>query len=156
MYPMKNLKTGILCLLFVISCIFANAQSLPVREPDLNKPSLFLQLPERMNINIANLENMLQNEMGRQVSFTLAANFTFEGTVSSVASKYENTVNSIVIRSTNLQGAVLTLSKISRGGGTSYFVGRIISFQHGDGYEINFENGQYYFVKKGLYDMINE
>ena len=31
-----------------------------------------------------------------------------------------------------------------------------MSFKHGDAYEISEENGQYFFVKKGFYDLVNE
>jgi hypothetical protein len=76
--------------------------------------------------------------------------------VSSVAAQFENNLLSIVIRSTNFPGAALSFSKITKEDGTISYAGRIISFQHGDAYEINQENGQYYFVKKGFYDLVNE
>ena len=40
--------------------------------------------------------------------------------------------------------------------GSVRYSGRIISFQHADAYEINLENNQYVFVKKGFYDLVNE
>ena len=160
-YPMKTLYIGIICLMTTFSCISIFAQkttvsNAPVREPDYKKPHLFGNLPQRMNIELKGLDTILQYETGKQVSFELAPNFTFKGVVSSVANKYENTINTIVIRSTNFQGAVFSISKTINPDGTSYFSGRIISFQHGDGYEINNEDGQYYLIKKGFYDMVNE
>jgi hypothetical protein len=76
--------------------------------------------------------------------------------VSSVANKFENTLQSVVIRSTNFPGAALSFSKLTKEDGTISYVGRIISFQHGDAYEITMENGQYFFIKKGFYDLVNE
>jgi hypothetical protein len=65
-------------------------------------------------------------------------------------------LQSVVVRSTNFPGAALSFSRITKEDGTFSYVGRIISFQHGDAYEISLENGQYFFVKKGFYDLVNE
>ena len=99
---------------------------------------------------------MLQAEVGKTVSFAFANNVNFQGVVSSVATKFENTLQSVVIRSSNFPGAAFSFSKLTKEDGTVSYVGRIISFQHGDAYEITMENGQYYFVKKGFYDLVNE
>jgi hypothetical protein len=98
----------------------------------------------------------LESEIGKPVSFLLADNLNFQGVVSSVASKFDNTLLSVVIRSTNFASSALSFSRITKEDGTYSYVGRIISFQHGDAYEITLENGQYYFVKKGFYDLVNE
>ncbi len=153
---MKPLINGILCLLIILSCISSDAQNISVREPNYKRPILFQNFPQRTSIDMTNLEYLLQYETGRQVSLTLAPNFIFQGIVSSVVSKNENSINSIVIRSTNWHGAAFSFSKINKPDGSFYFTGRIISFEHGDGYELNYENGQYYLNKKGFYDMVNE
>jgi hypothetical protein len=31
-----------------------------------------------------------------------------------------------------------------------------MSFKHGDAYEVTYENGSYYLVKKNLYDLVEE
>ena len=134
----------------------SNAQKLPVREPDMNRPTLFQNLPSKISCRINDLSALLQSEIGKSVSFSLVDNLSFLGVISSVASKSDNTLNSVVVRSTNFPGAALSFSRVTKEDGTYSFVGRIISFQHGDAYEINLENGQYYFVKKGFYDLVNE
>lgn len=155
---MKNLLKGILCLSVFFVGVNLNAQkpSVPVREPDMNRPSLFQNLPERINCSVSDLSALLGTEVGQPVSFTFANNINFQGVVSSTATKFENTLQSIVIRSTNFPGAALSFSKLTKDDGTVSYVGRIISFQHGDAYEITQENGQYYFIKKGFYDLVNE
>ena len=153
---MKNLVKGIIALSFLFSCIKLTAQNPPVREPDMNKPSLFQNLPDKLSCRIADLTSLLQSEVGRNISFFLAQNVTFEGVVSSLATKFGNTLQSVVIRSTNFPGAALSFSKLIKDDGSISYVGRIISFQHGDAYEITMENGQYYFIKKGFYDLVNE
>ena len=153
---MKNLVKGIICLSLFLICQQSNAQTPPVREPDMNRPSLFQNLPNKISCRINDLSALLESEIGKPVSFSFVNNLNFQGVVSSVASKSDNTLNSVVIRSTNFPGAALSFSRIKKEDGTFSYVGRIISFQHGDAYEISLENGQYYFVKKGFYDLVNE
>ena len=156
MYPMKNLVKGIICLSLFLICQQSNAQTPPVREPDMNRPSLFQNLPNKISCRINDLSALLESETGKPVSFSFVNNLNFQGVVSSVASKSDNSLNSVVIRSTNFPGAALSFSRFKKEDGTFSYVGLIISFQHGDAYEINLENGQYYFVKKGFYDLVNE
>jgi len=156
MYPMKNLVKGIICLSLFVICQQSNAQTPPLREPDMNRPSLFQNLPNKISCRINDLSALLESETGKLVSFSFVNNLNFQGVVSSVASKSDNTLNSVVIRSTNFPSAALSFSRIKKEDGTFSYVGRIISFQHGDAYEISLENGQYYFVKKGFYDLVNE
>jgi hypothetical protein len=155
LYPMKNLVKGVVCLSLFLICQQSDAQKGFVREPDMNRPTLFQNLPNKISCRINDLSALLQSEIGRPVSFSLVDNLSFQGVVSSVA-KFDNTLNSVVIRSTNFPGASLSFSRVTKEDGTFSYVGRIISFQHGDAYEIGFENGQYYFVKKGFYDLVNE
>lgn len=153
---MKNLTKGIICLSLFFICLQSNAQTPPVREPDMNRPTLFQNLPNKISCRINDLSSLLESEIGKPVSYSFTDNLNFLGVVSSVASKFDNTLVSVVIRSTNFPGAALSFSRIRKDDGTISYVGRIISFQHGDAYEINLENGQYYFVKKGFYDLVNE
>ena len=122
----------------------------------MNRPSLFQNLPEKISCRINDLSALLDSEIGRNISFLFSGTLSFEGVISSVASKFDNTLQSVVVRSTNFPGAALSFSKIKKEDGTFSYVGRILSFQHGDAYEINQENGQYFFVKKGFYDLVNE
>lgn len=153
---MKNLAKGIICLSVFFVCIKTSAQTPPVREPDMNRPSLFQNLPEKISCRINDLTAFLESEIGKSISFSFTNSLNFQGVVSSVASKFDNTLQSVVIRSTNFPGAALSFSKIIKEDGSVYYVGRILSFQHGDAYEISQENGQYFFVKKGFYDLVNE
>jgi hypothetical protein len=153
---MKNLVKGIVCLSVFFACIKTNAQTPPVREPDMNRPSLFQNLPEKISCRINDLSSLLESEIGKTISFSFTGTLNFQGVVSSVASKFDNTLQSVVVRSTNFPGAALSFSKITKEDGTFSYVGRILSFQHGDAYEISLENGQYFFVKKGFYDLVNE
>jgi hypothetical protein len=153
---MKNFTHGIICLLLMFSCTGSAAQNPTVKEPDKNRPSLFEQLPQRMNCRIDNLVSLFEFSVGSQVNIHVSDSMQFQGVVSSVATKSENTVKSIVVRSGNFPGAALTFSKFTKDDGSIFFAGRIISFQHADAYEITFEKGQYSFVKKYFYDLVND
>jgi len=153
---MKNLMQGILCLLLLCTFINSNAQTPPVKEPDTNRPSLFQLMPQQAICHIADMETLLDKEVGSFVNMQIADNLHLVGTITSVATKYDNKIKSVVIRSTNFQGASLTFSKVTKEDGFSYFTGRIISFQHADAYELVFEKGTYSFVKKGFYDLVND
>lgn len=122
----------------------------------MNRPSLFQNLPEKISCHVNDLSALLESEIGRNISFQFTGNLNFQGVISSVVSKFDNTLQSVVVRSTNFPGAALSFSRITKEDGTFSYVGRILSFQHGDAYEISQENGQYFFVKKGFYDLVNE
>lgn len=153
---MKNFTKGLIFLSIFLVSIKLSAQELPVREPDLNRPSLFQNLPARINCRVNDLSALLHSEIGSTISFSFSGTLNFQGVVTSVASRFENTLQSVVIRSTNFPGAALSFSKLIKEDGTISYVGRIISFQHGDAYEIILENGQYFFVKKSFYDLVND
>ena len=154
---MKNLAKGLICFSVFFVCLDAISQTPPVREPDMNKPSLFQNLPEKITCRVNDFSALLQSETGINITIVLTENLSLQGIVSSVASKFDNTLQSVVVRLTNFPGAALSFSRITRENGTITYAGRIMSFQHGDAYEINQEkNGEYYFVKKGFYDLVNE
>ena len=151
---MKNLSTAVLSVCITLCSLCASAQKdVPINEPDYNKPKLFADLPDRINFNPANLTNLFQLQVGQTANIPLTGNFTLTGTVVSTANN--DNVTSVVIKSTNRLGARLTFTRVSEGKIVKY-IGRIISLQHGDTYEIVSENNQYYFQKKGLYDLVNE
>jgi len=152
---MKNLSTAVLSVCITLCSLCASAQKdVPINEPDYNKPKLFADLPDRINFNLANLTNLFQLQVGQTANIPLTGNFTLTGTVVSTANN--DNVVSVVIKSTNRLGARLTFTRVISEGKIVKYIGRIISLQHGDVYEIVSENNQYYFQKKGLYDLVNE
>lgn len=154
---MKNHLPVIFNILLLFCSIWSGAQkNLPVKEPDTNRPALFKNLPSRISCPVSNLESLLEYPVGKKVNILIADEMQFMGTVSSVSSRDDQSIKSVVIRSGNIEGAALTFSRITKEDGSAYFTGRLISFQHADVYEIKNEKGQYVFIKKGFYDMINE
>jgi hypothetical protein len=154
---MKYLLLPGISLIMLFTCSTVSAQnSIPVNEPDLNKPKLFTDLPDKIPVDINTLKNLMNTETGKDISLKLGQNTTshFDGKVISKAD--DNTIHSVVIRSGNFNGATLTLSSSAQPNGAVKFTGRIISFQHGDLYELQNLNDQYILIKKNFYDLINE
>lgn len=157
---MKNLRTTALCIsaMLLSLCSLAQNEKPPVTEPDYNKPRLFDNLPKTIPVNLTEINNLFASEVGSKTSIGLsaAANIKFDGEVVSSASKYGNSIQSVVIRSSNFNGARLTISRITNPEGVVSYVGRIISFQHGDLYELQNQDGQFVLVKKNYYELVNE
>jgi hypothetical protein len=157
---MKNLQLLGICLVMSLACVTASAQhTVPLNEPNTHKPKLFGNLPDRIPVQIDDLRALLGTEQGKDTNLKLGNTNNsldrFEGRVISAADKYNN-IRSVVIRSSNFNGATLSLSSSIQSDGTVKFTGRIISFQHGDLYELQNQNDQYVLVKKNFYDLINE
>ncbi len=152
---MKNLSLVGLCLSFIFSSstLFAQAP-VPVNEPDLKKPLLFANLPDRIPLETAYLKSLFTGTEGKEINMSLGKS-QLEGKVVSNISKY-NTIRSVTIRSSNFNGASLTLSSSTKTDGTVKITGRLLSLQHGDLYELEKEGEQYVLIKKNFYDLINE
>ncbi len=159
---MKNRFLTSLILISLFSAFTAQAQQAksPVNEPDLNRPKLFASLPERIAVSKADLQSLISNnpETGKTVSLSLNGKLagSFDGKVVSTASKYNNKMQSIVIRLSSFNGATFSLTSSLQSDGSHKYTGRIISFQHGDLYELQSTGDQYFLVKKNFYDLVNE
>lgn len=158
---MKNLRTITACLSITLYSLCSSAQTgntVKVNEPNYNKSKLFENLPEKIQVNMDNLSGLFSEQVGGSVSLNLSGDesFRFNGDVVSVVSKYENTIQSIVVRSTNYPGARLTVSKITGANGTISYTGRIISMQHGDLFELKNVNNQFELEKRKFHDLVNE
>jgi hypothetical protein len=159
---MKNLRTSVLCVCVTLYSLCtaaqANSHPVPINEPNYNKPKLFQGQPDNIPVNLDNLNSLFSKQVGLSVSVNLAeaSTFQFDGQVISTASKYNNSIQSVVLRCSNFNGAQLTVSKVIDENGTTVYRGRIISMQHGDLYELQQSNGKYALVKRNFYDVINE
>jgi hypothetical protein len=155
---MKILKSGALCLLLCIGSmsLYAQNEPLPVSEPDYNKPKLFADLPDKMNLDLKTFESLLELPEGQSVNIHLTGPFNYHGTVVSRSDPKDDYSRTVVIKAINRQGAVLTFTRIRNTDGTYAYNGRILSHKHSDAFDIVQENGQYVLVKKHLYDLFNE
>jgi hypothetical protein len=157
---MKNLRTYVLCAALIACCtnVFGQDKSIPVNEPNYNKPRLFTALPDQIPVTADELDNLFNTAAARPASLKLplSADTQFEGEISSLSERTAEGLQKMVIRSTNFNGAHFSVSRIPKADGSVIYRGRIISFGHGDAYELQYRNGQLQFVKRNYYDMINE
>jgi hypothetical protein len=155
---MKNLSISVLTICIAFSSLPALAQlqksTIPLNEPNYNKPKLFADLPDKVSFNPADFLNLFELQVGQSVNMTINAAFNFSGKV--ISKSDESKAISIVIGLTNRPGARLIFTKVTDENNSIKYLGRIISLKHGDSYEIISENNQYFLKKKGIYELINE
>jgi hypothetical protein len=146
-----------MCITFCSVCSFAQnveKRAVSVNEPDYSKPKLFADLPDRINFDPIHLLALLSTEVGQSISLPVAPGFIISGQVVSKANDQNSA--SVVMRLTNRPGARFIFTKLTGPKSSVKYIGRIISLKHGDSYEILSENDQYYFKKKGIYDVVTE
>jgi hypothetical protein len=161
---MNYLKLLGACLSFCCCCATISAQQKTtlLNEPDHHRPRLFTDLPSRITVSAPELNKLLTDTAARDMSREVNVKFSdnklsaFSGKIVSAVTKYENTIHSVVIRSSNYPGATLSLSSSVQPDGSIEYTGRIISFTHGDCFELKKINNEYIFVKKDFYEVVNE
>jgi hypothetical protein len=155
---MKNLSITVLTICLALISLSGKAQlqakSLPLNEPNYNRPKLFVDLPDSLSFNPSDFSNLFEAKAGERVNIPIATGAGFSGQVISKSEKPKST--SIVIGLINRPGARLIFTKVTDENNLIKYLGRIISLKHGDSYEIVEENNKYYFKKKGIYDLMNE
>jgi hypothetical protein len=152
---MKTMKTSAICTLLTLCFLSSFGQKIPINEPDYNKPTLFHDLPVKFNLDLPMYDRILDQPVGKHVAVPLAGSAAFQGVVVSVSNPNEKGYKSVVVKSTNRQGAILSFTRINEKGNNRY-TGRIISRQNSDALEIESENGKYVMKKMHYYDLINE
>jgi hypothetical protein len=153
---MKTIRQLVCGSVFLLSVISAEAQPLPINEPDYLKPTVFAHLPKLMDLNPTELENLFSLPVGGTVNRNITALLAIKGTVVSKSDPSNNKVQSVVVRSAVQRSVVFTFSKVQDEDGSSRYLGRIMSLENSDAYEIEFENNKYVLKKKHLYDIMNE
>lgn len=143
-------------LLHAFALSAAAQNKFPLTEPDHNKPALFDDLPSKLSFDINVVDELLDSPEGHSISIPLTKTLRFQGKVVSKSDNTDPNLKSIVIKSTNRLGATFTLSRLRDENGRFSYQGRIISFKHGDAFEIEIENGLYVLTKKKLYDLLSE
>lgn len=150
--------TGLVLSAMFITITVSAQKTVPVNEPNLSRPKLFTELPKEVAITTHDMDRLINADQSKssEVSLRASGDRSLRGQVISQAVKYSNTVRSVVIRLEDYNGATLTLSSSTNADGTVNYTGRIISFQHGDLYELQKKNDQYILVRKNFYELVNE
>ena len=155
---MKSVQSCAVAALLTLLSLSSSAQDnfKTVNEPDYNKAKIFSDLPQKMNLRLADMESLINLPIGSSVNTFAANNFRIMGTVVSKSDANDASAKTVVIKLNNRQGATLTFTRTTKADGTTSFIGRILNRNNGDAFEIVKENGQYVFMKKGVYDLISE
>lgn len=156
---MKNLRTTVLCVCITLCSLCAAAQIQAIRHNrETIGAKLFQNLPENISVSTDKLNDLLNTSVGKSISINLSdkSQLQFEGQVVSASGKDEKDVQTIVIRSTNYNGARLTLSKITNTDGTVTYSGRILSFQYDDLLELKKQDDHFVFIKRKYSEVVME
>lgn len=158
---MKNCGTLMICAVFALSLFSSSvhAQNIPINEPNYNKPLMFQSLRDTINVDVTGLNALTNLGVSNSVNINLgtANGLQIVGSVISTSFDPKNGSISSVIRCSNFPGFTFAISKVINPTDNSItYKGRILSFQYGDLLELQNKNGQYVFVKKNFYDVVNE
>lgn len=155
---MKTVKSIAVCVLLSLSAYTSQAQEhkIPLNEPDYGKPKLFSDLPQKMIMDVSGMEPLFRYPVGTMVSVQATPDLLLQGVVVSTSDASNASMKSVVIRVTNRPGAIFTYTRTTRAEGGVAYIGRMMSRNNGDAYEVAMENGTYILQKKNLYDLISE
>ena len=136
---MKYFKLSGFVIAFIIICNTANAQI------NSAKTALFPRVSQKTACTLAMLDNLFSTKVNSTVTLYISEELTINGEVIEKVKKTPE-LESINIRCFNFKNALFNISRINQGGTTRY-VGTIVSPQHNDVLTLTFENGQYFFKK---------
>jgi hypothetical protein len=149
----RLLIAGVMCYVLFFNTY---AQHLPKQGNVIpEKRLLFGKLPEQFPITYSWLDKIFIGPDTGTVRIHVTGNSYFEGTISEKVQMNAH-VTTINIKSSNYEGAMLSVSKIRYNDSTMKYIGRIISIQHGDMFELTQENDEVFFKKKKQSVVITE
>ena len=136
---MKYYNLSGFVIAFIILCNTANAQI------NSAKAALFPRVSQKTACTLAMLDNLFSTKVNSTVTLYISDELTINGEVIEKVKKTPE-LESINIRCFNFKNALFNISRIRQGGSTRY-VGTVVSPQHNDVLTLSFENGQYFFKK---------
>jgi hypothetical protein len=141
---MNTLKT-IFCAYSLITCLAASAQekSFPENIPRNKK----------IEINTKALEKLFHTTGA--FSIRLAPSFTLTGSIQNRIVK-SGPVISLLIKTENLQGATLSLSRSVRSDGTVQYTGLLLKLHDAEGMLLTEKDNHYYFIRTEQRYLVSE
>ncbi|MEO8852156.1 MAG: hypothetical protein ABI359_00155 [Ginsengibacter sp.] len=119
-----------------------------------NRQNYFNKYAERLPANVSELEKAFSTAEGGKVKINFG-NFSFFGIVTSSVKKYEN-LQSIVVKSPDLNNTLLAISRKINEDKTISYVGHIINEKYADGFELRKDNDGSYAMNKIRTDALIE
>ena len=113
-----------------------------------SKKAFFSRYPAKIACTETQLGKLFNAEKGQQVSLILSDNFKLEGSVSDKISKYNNTLQTLVIQLPAFNNMLLAVSKRSTANNQTVYIGHLYNNESADGYQLRQqEHNTYQFVK---------
>ena len=137
----------------LVACIFAyqsiTAQQQPVtlnQKPVLSKATTLSQLPPKLECNFSAMKGLSAHRISDKINMTLG-DFEFSGELVEKIQSAAGVLN-LNIRSTNMPGALCTISVITDENNSQRLVGRIINPKADEVLVLTEENNRYFWVKQ--------
>jgi uncharacterized protein YdeI (BOF family) len=135
-------KRTMFLLLLCLTTAVVNAQQ--KKEPS---PAAFSNFSQTIDLSESTLSNAMQLAKGQQMVLNFGNEFNFPGEVLSNEKVFDN-LQTIIIKSSAYNNALLQISKQINDDKSISYVGRIFSRSSSDGYEIKrISNGNYQLQK---------
>lgn len=130
---------------------------LPLKVPLLlqEKSLLFNNLPERFSINNLWLDHLFDGPDTGTVTIVFTGEKNFEGVILEKVQKNPHVVT-INIKSSNYDGAFLTLSRVRYDDSSARYIGGLISINYGDVFTVSQDNNMVTFQRKKQSTVITE
>jgi hypothetical protein len=142
--------------LFALCMLLSITFSAKAQVVTSSRPYLFNSFSANIPASVNELDKAFAAIPGSSIQFNFAGKFPFSGIVLSSVQKYSN-LSSVIIKSSLLQNALLSISKRINDDKTITYVGRIINEKYADGYELKKDNtGNYSFTKIKTDDLIQD
>jgi hypothetical protein len=136
-----TLVSGLCCLLFGFNSI---AQS------NLKKPTAFNAFPKIMYCSTASIANLFSIEQGQAAKIDFGENKLLEGKIINKISKYNNTLQTIVIQIPAYGNSILSISKRKEKDNNDVFIGHLFNNNFADGFQLKpGKANQYELIKTG-------
>jgi hypothetical protein len=137
-YPVMNYRFKAM-LLCITGCCLVNGL--------FSQSYLFKAVPDSVICDEEEISKIFELASGSTITINFSENFRLKGTVKSSVQKYTS-LKSVIIESSNYQGAILSVSMKADDEESVLYSGRILSSKHDDGLELRLNDEGIYYLKK--------
>jgi hypothetical protein len=153
---MKQFYLAGLSLVLIFGFQELSAQNLAeFSQEKAEKAKLFDRIPSKFSIYTSALDKLFLSKVNSKIVLPVDGTNFFEGTISEKVQRNDQVV-SINIKSSNFDGAMLTLSRISRPGQPVSYSGRLMSINHGDAFVLLTHGDETLFLKQRQSSLVVE
>ena len=139
MKHVATLVSALYCLLFAFNGI---AQS------NSKRPSAFNDFPKIIYCPASTIANLFSIAQGQQVTILFGENQILQGKIINKISKYNNTLQTLVIQIPAYGNSILSISKRKEMDNSDVFTGHLYNNNFADGFQLKpAKNNQYQFEK---------